>query len=419
MTGRPPELARLLVVGANHRSGSVGIRDRLFFEESELPAIVGELCADGIHEAFPIATCDRVEVLVACDDVAAAQTRLADFFARRGGPDVASSLYAHGGESAIRHLFRVTAALDSQIVGEPQVLGQVKTIHRLLRDMGAPLGTIGNLLEKAYEVAKRVRNETSVSEGPVTIVAAAVRVARDLHGDLSDMNLLVLGAGDAGELIAEGMIRAGLGKVTVAAARPALADGMAARLGAGVGDFNDLGGLLEVSDIVVFAHGGREPVVDRDFIRSVLRRRRQKPMFLIDTSIPSDCAPGVGLLDSAFLYDLADLERLASDGLTGRTAAAEKADAIVINAVAGLRDARAADRAGSAIRQMHDRIEEMRRDALEQAGGDADKATRLLAGRFLDGPTKALREAALSGRDAKDLEDLIALMFRSETDKPK
>ena len=119
MTGRPPELARLLVVGANHRSGSVGIRDRLFFEESELPAIVGELCGEGIHEAFPIATCDRVEVLVACDDVAAAQVRLAEFFARRGGADVASSLYAHGGESAIRHLFRVTAALDSQILGEP------------------------------------------------------------------------------------------------------------------------------------------------------------------------------------------------------------------------------------------------------------------------------------------------------------
>jgi glutamyl-tRNA reductase len=419
VTGRPPELARLLVVGANHRSGSVGIRDRLFFEESELPAIVGELCVDGIHEAFPIATCDRVEVLVACDDMAVAQSRLTEFFARRGGPDATSSLYAHGGEAAIRHLFRVTAALDSQILGEPQVLGQVKTAHRLLRDMGAPLTVIGNLLEKAYEVAKKVRNETGVAEGPVTIVAAAVRVARDLHGDLSETSLLVVGAGDAGELIAEGMMRAGIGKVVVSASRPALADGMAARLGAGVGDFSDLAGLLELSDIVVFAHGGREPVVDRDFIRAVLRRRRQKPMFLVDTSIPCDCAPGVGLLDSAFLYDLADLERLASDGLTGRTAAAEQADAIVLDAVTGLRDSRAADRAGEAIRRMHDRVEEMRRDVLEQSGGDAEKATRLLAGRFLNGPTAALRDAALSGREAGDLEDLIEMLFRSDTDERK
>lgn len=414
MPGQPPDLARLLVVGANHRTGSVGIRDRLFFDESELSDLVSALCHDGIQEAFPLATCDRVEVVVSCDDRDGALDRLKAFFRERGGNDADEALYTLEGDSAISHIFRVAASLDSQVVGEPQVLGQVKHIHRRLRDSGAPLSVIGTVLDKAYEVAKRIRTETAIAEGPVTIVAAAVRVARDLHGELADTSLLVVGGGDAGELIAEGMIRAGQRRTMVTAARQPMARSMAERLGASVGEFDNLVSLLEMADTVVFAHGAREPLVSRDLVRAVLRRRRQKPVFMIDTSIPSDCAPDVGLLESVFLYDLADLERLASDGLNDRTAAAERAEAIVAEEVSGFRRRRSAGGAGEAIRNLHESVERMRLQALADSGGDAEKATRLLAGRILNAPTEALRRAAAEGRNPKELEELIAALFRGD-----
>ncbi|MEQ8710210.1 MAG: glutamyl-tRNA reductase [Rhodospirillales bacterium] len=414
MPTQPPDLARLLIVGANHRSGSVGLRDRLFMEESELPAVSRDLVGNGISEVLLLSTCDRVECFAVCDSIPAAREKLRAYFASRAGDDTDMALYDYEGEQALSHLFRVAASLDSQIVGEPQVLGQVKTAHRCLRDANAPFDVLGSVLEKAYEVAKKVRTGTSIGEGPVTIVAAAVRVARDLHGDLRDTRLLVLGGGDAGELIGDGLIRAGVRHARVAVARRPLAVSLAQRLGAHVGDFDDLGNLLEEADTVVLAHGGATPLVDRELMRQVLRRRRQKPVFLIDTSIPSDCDPGIELLDSAFLYDLADLERLASDGLNGRVSAAAKAEAMVRDEVRSFMASVASNQAGGAIRLLHEQIEVMRQEALARSGGDAEKATRLLAGRFLTLPTEALRQAGRDGQDSSELESFIAALFRTD-----
>ena len=414
MPTQPPDLARLLIVGANHRSGSVGLRDRLFMEESELPAVSRDLVGDGVNEVLLISTCDRVECFAVCDNLSAAKEKLRAYFTARAGADTETALYHYEGEQAVSHLFRVASSLDSQIVGEPQVLGQVKTAHRCLRDAHAPFDILGRILDKAYEVAKKVRSTTSIGEGPVTIVAAAVRVARDLHGDLRDTRLLILGGGDAGELIGDGLIRAGVRHARVAVARRPLAVSLARRLGAHVGDLDDLGSLLEEADTVVLAHGAGTPLVDRELMRQVLRRRRQKPVFLIDTSIPSDCDPGVEMLDSAFLYDLADLERLASDGLNGRVSEAAAAEAIVREEVSSFMASVASNRAGGAIRLLHDQIEVMRQEVLARSGGDADKATRLLAGRFLSLPTQTLRQAARDGQDSAELESFIAALFRTD-----
>ncbi len=193
----------------------------------------------------------------------------------------------------------VTAALDSLIIGEPQILGQVKACHRMARDAGMSGSELEALIQAAYGAAKRVRSDTAIGQRPVSIAAAAAQVARDVHGDLGRAACLLVGAGDMGRMVAENLLAGGVGHLTVAHPTEARAQAMARALDCNVASFEAL--RLEGADIVVTALGGRRHLLSADMVSAALRRRRRKPMFLVDAAVPGDIDPAVNRIDEAFL----------------------------------------------------------------------------------------------------------------------
>ena len=394
---------RPLVVGANHRTSSMGLRDRLFVEDAEVPAFLDDLRARGVGEALVLSTCDRVEVQAAVDAPDAAEAILAAL-AATGGVDIEElrpQAYVHTDDAAVAHAFRVAASLDSLVIGEPQVLGQVKAAHRMARDAGMTGQALEALVQAAFAAAKRVRTETAVGEGPVSIAAVAVQVAGDLFGDLADCRGVLIGTGEMGQLVSEHLFGAGLGYLSVTHPVVARAEYMARALDCHRAGFEDLAQQLAEADIVVAALGRRESVLSADMVHAALRHRRFRPVFVIDLAIPGDVDPAVNRIDDAFLYDIGDLERLATESQAKRQREAAAGEAIIDEELSVFASGRAARAAVPALSGLRAWAEGLREQVLAEAGGDAEKATRLLLGRLLHDPTTALKAAA--GRDGADL----------------
>ncbi|MDH5749371.1 MAG: glutamyl-tRNA reductase, partial [Rhodospirillales bacterium] len=316
-----------LVVGANHRSSSLALRDRLFVEDADLPVFFGKLQDAGIDQAVVLSTCDRIEVHSveenhqALDEVHLETAgKIVSVLAGRAGAtaeELESQLYVLRGEAAVRHVFAVTSSLDSLVIGEPQVLGQIKAGHRMSRDAGMTKN-LEPIFQAAYAVAKRVRTETEIGRRPVSIAATAVQSVRDLHGDLDRCSGLLIGVGEMGELVAEQLVSSGLGQLTVIHPMENRSGTLARKLGCHAAPMEALAGLLPGADIVLTALGKRQHVLTADMVSGALKARRHKPMFLVDTAIPGDIEPAVSRLEEAFLYDLGDLEHIALQGLASR-----------------------------------------------------------------------------------------------------
>ena len=405
---------RTLVVGANHRTAPLSLRDTLFIDDLAQNDFLTEL---GLPQAVAISTCDRVEIWTVCDDPEALSLRLVEHLARRGGlpaEALTGQLYSLIDEAAIRHCFAVTASLDSLVIGEPQVLGQVKACHRLSRDSGRTGPELDGLLSAAYAAAKRVRSETPVAERPVSIASAAVQLARDLHGALSSSTALLLGAGDMGELVAEHLLAAGISRLIVSTPRISRAESIAERLKCHVAPYEKLSESLIEADIVVTALGGRQTVLSSEQVTSALRARRRKPVFLIDMAMPGDIEPAVNRIDGAFLYDLNDLEHLAMEGRASREQAAALGYAIIDEMVEAYRRQKAGRVAVPAIVLLREHFEKLRLQAISEAGADAEKATRLLINRLLHDPSEMMK--LMAGSDARwpAAEEALRRLFRLE-----
>jgi len=391
----PP--GRPLIVGANHRSSSLALRDGLFVEDAEAPAFLARLRAGGIGEALVLSTCDRVEVQAIHADREAAVRAVTAALAERAGvaaADLSPQLYVHWDQDAVRHIFTVTASLDSQVIGEPQVLGQVKASHRIAREAGMTGSVLEALLQAAYGAAKRVRSETAIGERPVSIAAAAVQLARDLHGDLGRCAGLLIGAGEMGELVAGELRKGGLRELTVIHPTEARAQAAARGLDCHFAPYGDMARLLPAADVVLAALGRRQHVLSADMVRAALRQRRHRPVFVVDAGIPGDVEPAVNRIDEAFLYDLGDLERVAMEGRANREAEARAAWRIVDDEVAAFLHGRAERAAAPALTRLRAHFEAIRAGVLDDAGGDAERATRLLVNRLLHGPSRAMRALA-------------------------
>jgi glutamyl-tRNA reductase len=412
---------RFVVVGANHRSASLSLRDQLFVDDAGVPAFLAACKEQGLHEALVLSTCDRVEVWASHHDFATAEAAVCAVFAARIGLTAAalsSQFYSLSGPEAVRHAFAVTASLDSLVIGEPHVLGQVKTAHRLARD-AATCGTeLETVLQAAFAAAKRVRSETRIGEGPVSIAAAAVQMARDLHGDLANCRGLLVGAGDMGELVAESLLAAGLSWLAVTAPRASRAEAMAESLGGHVIAFEDMKEALANADVVVSAVGTRNVMLSAEGITAALKKRRRKPIFVVDAGIPGDVEPAVNRVDGAFLYDLSDLERVALEGRATREQAARSAWAVLEDEIGGFLKGRAARAAVPALVSLRHRFEETRDAVLAEAQGDAEEATRLLINRLLHAPTETMKdvaaEGAAKGAEWQAMEKTLRKLFRLE-----
>ncbi len=402
---------RLVIVGANQRSSTLSLRDQLYVEDPRVPAVLDQMRRAGLSEAMLLSTCDRVEIIAAAEDTAHAGALALEFLGGRAGqaPEaLAGQIYTLTGAEAVRHLFAVAAALDSLMIGEPHVLGQVKAAHRQCRDAALSGPDLEACLQAAYATAKRVRSETAIAEGPVSVASSAVQAGRDLFGDLSRCRLLLAGGGDMGDLVCEGFLAAGVTQVTVTARRQSRAERLAAAYGGHVLPFEGFSPGLAEADIVVASVGGRTWSVTEEAVKGALKKRRQRPILVIDAGIPGDVEAAVNRIDNAFLYDLEDLERLAEQGRHQREAAAQAAWAVVAEEVARFVAANAQRAAVPAVAALHRRFEAERARALAEAHGDAEKATRLLVGRLLHHPSEALR--TLGGDDKNQYEAAQALL---------
>jgi len=415
MEGSETNGARPLVVGANHRSSSLGFRDRLFVEDSDIPTVLQSLRQGGLTDAVLLSTCDRIEVqAVHADPKSATETIYATLAAHAGiQPDeLDGQCYVLSDERAVEQIFAVAASLDSQVIGEPQVLGQVKAAHRIARDANMVGGDLESLMQAAYSAAKRVRTETAIGERPVSIAAAAVDLARDVHGELERVSALMIGVGDMGHLIAEHLLAGGLQRLTVTHPLETRAAGLSRRLDCHRVAYEDRAGSMAEADIVICALGRREYAVSTDMVRAALKARRRRPVFFADVAAPGDVDPAVNRLDEAFVYELKDLERIVSDGIAGREAEAEAGRRLIAAEVAAYVRNRAQRAAVPAVRLLRERAEDLRVQVLAEAGNDAEKATQLLLNRLLHDPSVNLRQAAAGAPgELESLERALRTLF--------
>jgi glutamyl-tRNA reductase len=418
MAGDAASRAIALVVGANQRSSSLALRDRLYVEDHAYRSLLEELRRAGIAQALLVSTCDRVEVQAMHADPEAASREIVSILARHGGyepNEIADQLYILTGEAALRHVFAVAASLESTVIGEPHVLGQIKESHRASRAAGLSGSELEAAVQCAFAVAKRVRTETAIGEGPVSVAAAAIELARGVHGDLDRLSCLMIGTGEMGELLAEALRAAGLGRLFVTDTRPARAEAAARALACHTLPLEGLADATGQADIILGCLGSRSPVFTTEMARAALRKRRNRPIVLVDTAVPGDIDPLVDRLDGVFLYTLDDLERVARDGRTARESEVDVARRIIDEEVAAFLLTRAERAAVPALARLRGHFESVRAQALADGGGDAEKATRLLINRLLHDPIRRLREIARRGEDPKGelsrIEDVLRRLF--------
>jgi glutamyl-tRNA reductase len=412
---RDDPAAGLLMVGVNHRSAAARLRDLLFVEPGDQPALLAQIREAGVSEALVLSTCDRVEVLAAADDPEAAAGRLLDLLAGRAGLPASAldgqTSHVEGREAAA-HLFAVAASLESQVIGEPQVLGQVKDSHRIAGAAGMTGPRLEAALQAAYAAAKRVRNETTIAEQPSTVAASALQVARRIHGDLKRTSAALLGLGEMGELLADELHGAGVANLAILHESLRRAEAAAHRLGCHYRAWDELPQALAEADIVVAASGSGRYTVEAAGAEAALKRRRRRPIFFIDAAVPGDVDPAVAELDGAFVYDLADLEAVALEGRASREATVAEARRILDRELAAFLRGRAERAAVPAVAALRGRFETVRDEVLHTPGLDAAEATRRLVNQLLHGPSEALRRAAAEGGEtAAGLEKALGALF--------
>lgn len=394
------------------------LRDRLFAEEADQVQILTELRESGVSEALVISTCERLDILAAQNAAEAVESGLRQVMARRIGDDVRildEEGYFHRGRAALRHVFAVTSSLDSQVIGEPQILGQVKASHRQAVEHGMAGPLLESVMQAAFGTAKRVRSETPVAQQPVSLIASALQTARDLHGDLTRCGGVLIGLGEMGELLAIEFRAAGLAELTVLHSSDRRAEIASHRFGCHTRPWQELDLALETADVVITAGGGGRYSLEPAMIDAALRKRRKKPMFIVDASEPGDVAPAVGGMDGVYVYDLDDLEKLALAGKVSRETATMAAWKILGEELLRFERRWAERAAGPAVAQLRRHFEAVRDQVLSEGKLDADAATRLLINRLLHEPSKVLRENAATeasnGSDHEALASAVSDLF--------
>ena len=390
-------LDQLQVIGVNHRSASAETRDRLFLDPAARARLQHTLKSCGISSQVVMSTCNRTEVLLVADPPEFTRRTVRRILAQTAGLDEAgleSEMVSLRGSDALEHVFNVASSLDSLVIGEPEVLGQLKQAHREARDLGLVGRELELTLQAAYGIAKRVRAETAVAEGAVSIAAAAHTIARDLHGDLHATGLVLCGAGDMGEMITRHFKEKGVEKIRVTDRLGARARQVAHRLDCHWHDWDALDKVLVQADILITAGGAGRFILEKSAAKHLIRARRFQPMLAIDVAVPGDLDPALEAVGDIFLYTLSDLERIAAQGQSDRREAAEAARLLVVQATESFLQDRAERAAVPAIADLREQFEFLRRQVLSESPDDAEKATRLLLNRILHRPSIALKQLA-------------------------
>ncbi|MGH8053201.1 MAG: glutamyl-tRNA reductase [Stenotrophomonas sp.] len=393
----------LWVLGLNHQTAPVELRERAAFGGDALPRAMDSLRqAPQLAEAVLLSTCNRTELYAVAEDSQA----LAHWLEHHAG-NLQGYLYQHSESEAVRHLFRVATGLDSMVLGEPQILGQVKDAWARAHDSGVIGHQLDRLFQKSFSVAKRARTDTRVGANPVSVASTAVRLAQDSFARLDESTVLLVGAGETIELAAKHLSEAKVKRLLIANRTLAHAQDLASLHGGVALPLSELERHLGEADVVFSATAAREPVILKNHVATALRSRKHKPMLLFDLAVPRDIEAGVGELADAYLYSVDDMERAVEENRRSRREAAAEAEAIIDLQVGRYQDNLRAAQLQTPIRQLRAFGEASRAELLAKArqqlahGKDADEVLEQLAhgltNRLLHPPTAALRQAALDG----------------------
>ena len=353
------------ITGVNHKSAPVEVRERLAFDDHALSeALVALKGRPGFCEGMILSTCNRVEVALTCEENSKTSAVAVDEFlaeTRHVQREwVTPYLYHFEDSDAIRHLFRVAASLDSMVVGEPQILGQLKSAYSLAKEHGAFSGFMDTLLTRAFSVAKRVRSETDIGANAVSISYAAVELAREIFGSLEGKKIMIVGAGKMSELAARHLRRSGAGQILVTNRTHERALEMVELFDGKLVDYTRFLSALPEVDIVISSSAAPHYIIRRDDMKRVLEARRNRPMFLIDIAVPRNIEPTVNALDNVFLYDIDDLQKVIETNLQGRMDSAKEAEAIVHEEVERMMARLKAREVAPTIVKLQDELERLR-----------------------------------------------------------
>jgi glutamyl-tRNA reductase len=419
----------LLLVGVSHRTAPIEVRERVDFHAQGLePALRALSARIANREAVVLSTCNRAELYVACEDVERARAELVSFLGDFHGLDAAAlapHVYDVSDLEAARHLFRVAAGLDSLVVGEPQIFGQVKEAHAAATQAQTVGPVLNRLFHSSFSVGKRVRSETALGSGAVSVGYAAAALARKIFGELEGRTVAVVGAGEMGKLTARHMKSQGVRHVVIVSRTMAHAARTAEAIGgATAAPWDDMDSVVASSDIVITAAGATSPFLTKARVEALMRPRRNRPLFIIDIAMPRDVESSAGEIEQVFLYNIDDLQATVQENLARRGAEVDRAEHIVgeeLNRFGAWLRSRGVIPTVVALRQA---FEQTRRAELERldfklstltpdnARARVDEITHLIIEKLLSTPTeqlKALGDSETAGVYAEALARLFAL----------
>lgn len=397
--------AEFLCVGISHKSAPLGLRERLAFSPEKMAEVLALLGRDP-HELVLVSTCNRVEFYVSAPvaDEAARAVRTA--IVETAGEQALEHLYEKRGDAALSQLFRVAASLDSMVVGEPQILGQVKDAFELAQKAGAARGELTRIYSAAFASAKRVRTETGIGRMSTSMASAAVELSRKIFGGLEDKAVLLLGAGEMAEVAGRHLVAAGASSVVVVNRTLERATALAGLLGGTGHTLDALFAELVRADVVICTTASLTPILTLDNVAPVLKARRHRPLFMVDLAVPRDIAPDVNTLDGVYTYDIDDIQKIVAENAASRSSEAVKAELLVAEEVTRFIRARAVREGVPVLAQLRAQAEQIARAEVERSlgawGADlSDKQKKSLeamalsiVNKLLHQPTAKLRAVA-------------------------
>lgn len=409
-----PNLAsNLVLVGVNHKTAPISLREKIAIGRDELPEATRALAAmPGVLECMIVSTCNRVEVLafVEGEDVDPAEFLFSEF-------DIDSKLlrphlYVYRGRDAVRHLFRVASSLDSMVVGEPQILGQVKEAFAVARAAGTVSGHLEHLLQSAFATAKRVRTETQIGSNTVSIASVAVDLARKIFGSLQGRTVFLVGAGKMSELAARHLVEQGAGAILVSNRTQERAERMAEQFDGRVIPFHQLHEVAGEADIVITSTGAPHYIFRPEHGQAFLHKRRNRPMFFIDIAVPRDVDPAMNNLEGIFVYDVDDLQQVAASHMEERSRQAVDAETLIAAEVERFHQRQRTVNVAPAILAMQRQVEEIRISELQRIHARlgtltsdqlaaVEALTRGIVNKFLHPHMQAIKRAAREGDAAR------------------
>ena len=415
----------ILLIGINHKTAPVELRECIAFTEDESESALGALSRKPpIKEVLLFSTCNRVEVLVVTANKAAAIDATKDYIAEANKiprKEFEDSLYIHEGDEAVRHIFRVASSLDSMVVGEPQILGQVKNAYRMATEAKASGVILNRLLHRTFLVAKRIRTETGIGDHAVSISYAAVELGRKIFGSLEGKNVLLVGAGEMAELAVEHLIRNRVGKIYVANRTFENGVELARRFNGQAIRFEEVADSLQLVDIIISSTGSPDYVITRDQVKGVIRIRRNRPIFFIDIAVPRDIDPRVNRLTNSYVYDIDDLQGVIEENIEDRQREAIKGERIVDEAVIRFREWYAGLEVVPTIVALRNKLESIVESEIkktlqsnkipESSIGAIQKMAGSLINKIMHDPMVYLKKDSMPGDKAKHI-DTVRKLFK-------